>query len=118
MEKRARARVENSSPHTLLSCVLVTGGLPLGAWEHCPDLEMTVSKPLIWSRKRAPVMLRKGTLWKKHYGKGFGWPCIQQGINKVQAVGREGDDSGLLGMRCLLQPCCPALESPLLTMRL
>lgn len=45
-ERKAGGRVGDSSPHTLSSCVLLTGGLPLRAWEHCPGLEMTVSKPL------------------------------------------------------------------------
>lgn len=32
MERKARGRVGDSSPHTLSSCVLLTGGLPLRAW--------------------------------------------------------------------------------------
>lgn len=82
-------QVGDSGPHALSSRVPVTGGLPLGAWEHCPGLEMTVSEPLSSRRGTEPLSWEKG-----FYKKALAGPCMQQVVNKVWAVGRKGGDGG------------------------
>lgn len=104
----------DSGPLTLSSRVPVTGGLPLGAWERCPDLEMTVSEPLSSGRGTEPLLWGEGGTIKRLW---LG-PVCSRWLIKYGPWGEREVTVAPWGIGYLLQPGCPAVGSPLLTLSL